>query len=277
MSTIRVDSEKCILCEMCVETCPAHLFVMNETVAVKEEEHCIECGHCIAICPEDAIAHDRLDAMGSELIDERKEVPSENMMHFLRSRRSCRVYLDREVPRDTVEKLITAGRYAPTANNSQDVAYTVVQDPARVKKIAMMAAEFFGQTVEMLESSPDPVSPALQKQMRGMRLIYEHAQQGKDRVIRGAPMFIVVHAPESIASQANCHHALLQMALMAEALGLGNCINGYMVAAAEYVPEIRAEMGVPEGSKVYGCMTLGYAKHRFRKIPPRREAAVQWL
>jgi nitroreductase len=261
---------------MCVETCPAHLFVMNETVAVREEEHCIECGHCIAICPEDAITHARLDAMEFELIDERKEISSEHMMHFLRSRRSCRVYLDREVPRDVVEKLILAGRYAPTANNSQDVAFTVVQDPARVKKIATMAAEFFGQTVEMLENSPDPISPSIQKQMRGMRLIYEYSLQGKDRVIRGAPMFIVVHAPESIASQANCHYALLQMVLIAEALGLGNCINGYMVAAAEYVPEIRAELGVPEGNKVYGCMTLGYAKHRFRKIPPRREAAVQW-
>ncbi len=276
MSTIRVDPEKCILCGRCVETCPAHLFVMNETVTVREEEHCIECGHCIAICPEDAITHEKLDAMEFEIIGERKEISPEDMMHFLRSRRSCRVYLDREVPRDVVEQLLLAGRYAPTANNSQDVAFTVVQNPVSVKKVARMAAEFFGQTVEMLESSPEPLPPALQKNLRGMRMNYELALQGKDRVIRGAPMFIVVHASESISSQANCHYALLQMVLMAEALGLGNCINGYMVAAAEYVAEIRAELGVPEGSRVYGCMTLGYAKHRFRKIPPRREAAVQW-
>lgn len=54
--TLRMDSEKCIGCGMCLEVCPRAVFRMtNGTAEIANRDACIECGACSRNCPVEAL------------------------------------------------------------------------------------------------------------------------------------------------------------------------------------------------------------------------------
>ena len=277
MSDISIDREKCILCEACVETCPVHIFFMtNSEVRVHHEEQCMACGHCVSVCPVEAVIHKGLDLSGFLPAPEGRTFSPEALHSFLRSRRSCRVYETKEIPGQMLEKLIDIAVYAPTGFNRQNFEFIVVHDKAKVEKLSRMAATFFGNMVKELEASPEP-NP-LKKMISEFRLDYEFFLQGKDRIFRGAPAVILVHAPADIgASMDNCLYSVFHMVMMAETLGLGTCINRRFLVAVDRVPEIPRGLGVPTGHKIFGCVTVGFPKYKFNKLPSRKSPKVKWL
>jgi len=57
VSTIKIDSEKCTGCGMCIEVCPHSVFLMSEKkAAICDRDACMECGACALNCPVRAIS-----------------------------------------------------------------------------------------------------------------------------------------------------------------------------------------------------------------------------
>jgi len=279
MSNISIDQNKCILCEACIEACPRHvLFGDHSGVQVHYEEQCMACGHCVAVCPVNAVKHQELEPNGFLPAREGAGVSPEDLYYSLRARRSCRVYATKEVPRELLERLIDIARFAPTGRNWQDFEFLVIRDKSKVDKLSQKLAIHYGNLAKELEASGEGIPYYLKKAMYSFRKNYEFFLQGKDRIFRGAPVVILVHAhadnPESVD---NCLYAVFHMLMMAEALGLGTCINGFLIRAAERDPEILEGLGIPEGHKIQGCITVGFPKSKFHRFPPRRPAKVRWM
>ena len=56
VSTLRLDTEKCIGCGMCAMVCPHGVFTVEERKAqVVDLDACIECGACAGNCPVEAL------------------------------------------------------------------------------------------------------------------------------------------------------------------------------------------------------------------------------
>jgi len=53
--SVMVDRGRCNMCKLCVEYCPAHVFVIIDGELVVKQENCTECYACIPLCPEKAI------------------------------------------------------------------------------------------------------------------------------------------------------------------------------------------------------------------------------
>lgn len=54
--TLKLFSDKCKRCGMCLEVCPHNVFVMGPaSVAVVDRDACMECGACAKNCPFSAI------------------------------------------------------------------------------------------------------------------------------------------------------------------------------------------------------------------------------
>lgn len=54
--TLRLDTEKCSGCRMCIRVCPQEVFAIEEKRAVlADRDACMECGACAMNCPEGAI------------------------------------------------------------------------------------------------------------------------------------------------------------------------------------------------------------------------------
>jgi nitroreductase len=55
-------------------------------------------------------------------------------MQALLTRKSIRVYLDKEIPDDVIEQILRAGIQAPSGGNRQPWRFVVVRDPEKIKQ-----------------------------------------------------------------------------------------------------------------------------------------------
>jgi formate hydrogenlyase subunit 6/NADH:ubiquinone oxidoreductase subunit I len=99
---------------------------------VMNEIRCIKCGHCVAICPVDAINHDKINFEDGKLINDNMHIEYEHLLDFVRKRRSIRQYLDKPIEKEKLKKLLDIARYSPSAKNSQDFEFVVIQDKEKI-------------------------------------------------------------------------------------------------------------------------------------------------
>lgn len=263
MDLITVDAQKCKKDGMCVLECPSGALdrdAAGAPVAV-DPAVCNACGHCVAVCPHGALTNARVDAVNvaSGLRPNVRPPAPEVVDGLLRGRRSIRAYADKPVPRDVIDELLDVARYAPTANNLQEIRWIVANDPAKVHELAGLTANWF------IGNGQRPKYAALW-------------QQGRDCFLRGAPALVVVHADASIAfGPADCGIALTFLELAAVSRGLGTCWAGLLTYAAQGDPALARALGVPEGHTVHGGLMLGYPKFRYGAVPPRNPVSATWL
>ena len=109
MSFLSVEEDKCKRDGLCEAACPIRIIEIREpgalpSLVAEGEELCINCGHCVAVCPEGAL---RLDSMKPEDCAPvvRELLPSaDHVEHFLKSRRSIRLYEQRPMKRETLSE-----------------------------------------------------------------------------------------------------------------------------------------------------------------------------
>ncbi len=271
MSLFTVDRNQCKQDSICVATCPMRIIELKEEFPVPvagAEELCINCGHCVAVCPHGALS---LKTMTPEQCPPvRKEwlFGPEQTEHFLRSRRSVRVYKDKAADRETLAKLIDMARFAPSGHNAQPVQWLVIYDSKEVQKLA---GEVIGWMRYMLNAQPDMAATF------HMDRVADAWDSGIDGICRNAPHIIIAHAPkDDRTAPAACTIALTYLELAAPSLGLGACWAGYFNAAATIWPPMQTAIGLPSGHISYGAMMVGYPKFQYHRLPLRNEAKITW-
>jgi len=292
LKIIGINYEKCIACKECIEECPSRLFYEEETKKVVFKDpvnRCIACGHCLAVCPEEAVM-----AEDSEGIYEFEEVKTpnklltiENLMKFIRARRSIRRFQKKAIPRETIEKVLEAMRYAPSASNLQNWNYIVLTDLEKIQhfasevmklfylvkkvlKIKFLVRWFVSKTTRDLLLDPKTES--------SMNQLINDYEAGSDVIFYKAPCVIVLHAPEyGQMTGADGGIALTHGIFAAQALGLGTCWIGFAQEALHRNKNLRKWLNIPNGRNCYGVIVLGYPDVRFQRAPPRKELQIQWL
>ena len=281
-----VVTEDCIACGRCVAICPSFVLEMVEAKsAVVRGEWCIGCGHCGAVCPTGAILHE-----GSclDMHPNKGEVPAtspEILELLLRERRSVRLYTNDPVPEDVLNKILDAGRYAPTGTNSQNVHYLVLTSPDQIAELRKMTINFydkmfsrargrFGMFLVSLVAGRK-VAGYLHESLPKVEVAYEQMKQGKDRLFYHAPVVILTHAESwDTSSSFNCSAALYNCSLMAHTLRLGCCFNGFLVNAANYSRKIKGWLGIPADHRCYSAMTLGFPGAKYLRLVHRCPSMV---
>ncbi len=61
MARVVVDHGKCVLCGLCVEYCPGHVFDVSGGRIVADSGRCVECYACVPLCPTGAISIEEPD------------------------------------------------------------------------------------------------------------------------------------------------------------------------------------------------------------------------
>ena len=154
-SKIEIDLDKCTKCQACISICPVRLyFFESNSLQIHEsfEKNCIECGHCVAICPVNVINLQYHKEQSLKDISIRENIPSyDSYLTLSLTRRSIRQFKEDSVSKDLIEKLLEVGRYSPTAVNSENVYYTIVQNKAVVKKISKTITEKVARFVKKYE------------------------------------------------------------------------------------------------------------------------------
>ena len=170
-----------------------------------------------------------------------------NLLHVIKTRRSCRKYRPEQIPDEALNAILEAGTYAPTGMGLQSPFIVAVQDEALKDRLARMNAAIRGM-------SGNPY--------------YD------------APTYILVF------SSADCPFAvqdgscvLENMMLAAHALGLGSCwINREReMFATDEGRQLLKEWGLPDGTVGIGAISVGYPAAEPAAPKPRKSDYIRIL
>jgi len=144
-----------------------------------------------------------------------------DVLEAIRNRRSIRKYHRRDVPDEKLTQVLEAGRWAPSAHNSQPRKFIVIKDEKTRKELARIApyGSFLAEAPVAIAVIIDPSSSN--------------------------------HPVEDGAA------ATQNMLLAACALGLGSCwIGSY---GSGYEARAKQILGVPSDRRLLSMISLGYA------------------
>jgi nitroreductase/NAD-dependent dihydropyrimidine dehydrogenase PreA subunit len=273
MNLFTIDPEKCQRDEICVKACPTNVIRMGSPDEMPQptpdfEEYCLACGHCVAVCPTEAFSLNWLSP--EKCLPVRKEISltREQAEQFLRSRRSIRNFKDKPVERHKLEKLLEIACFAPSAKNSQPWHWTVIEDPAGVRRLAGMVIDWMRSVIKQ--------NPK-QAEQRGFVRVVSAWEAGEERICRGAPHVIVVHGDKDYGFGAEDGAlALSYFESFAPSLGLGSCWGGYFYSAVNAYPPLFQALDLPSDHRAFGAVMVGYAKLKYQRLPLRNQPRVNW-
>lgn len=293
MGTDRVfiDTDQCNGCGLCLRTCARKLIVMEgERAFVRDPAHCSQCGHCKCVCPVEAPHLPALDAADFTLAVARGQLPSpQQLLVFLRTRRSIRLFTEQILARETVLAIIDAGRSAPTAQNRQALCYTIVQEAQNLETLRTLTTEVLVAEADRLEAAveEEKISPGsltdedrrFQDYPPAWRFLAELRRNGIDPLFHDAPAVLLCHVNPlvSLHPEVEAGMATMQMALMTEALGLGSCFCALLDYAVGHSPELKRFLHIPQEHIVPISFMLGYPAIRYKRLPARNPAPTNWL
>lgn len=173
------------------------------------------------------------------------------------TRRSTRKYKEEMPTKEMIEKVIEAGRYAPSGSNSQTTHFIVFTDKEVLTRMAEIVKDEFAKmeiTEDMYVSLKGSISAA---------------KKGNYVFHYGAPVFIAVANKKGYGNaMADSACALENMMIAANALDLGSCwINQlHWLDENEAVHAFVTEHGLKDDETITGGLILGYA---FDGMPER--------
>jgi len=296
--TTAIDPLKCTGCGLCIRVCPDRTLSMDGDRAAVTGERCMHCAHCAAVCPADAVHVDGLDiwaqAFETFRIGGDRWMPpgcfnTPQLVSLMRSRRSCRNFLDTPVDTRNLEDLVRIGITAPSGTNSQKWTFTILPDRQIVLRLGTAIGRFFerlnrlagnrilrGTLKLMGRSQLDDYYREHHDSVRDALL--EWKSGGIDRLFHGATAAILVGS-EQVAS-CPMEDALLatqNILLGAHSMGLGTCLVGFAVAALQKDANIKASFGIPPDEPVYSLIALGHPDETYLHPAGRKKPLVRWV
>lgn len=288
---ITINRETCTVCGLCEEICPIRLMTKDSDDGISFRPDrvplCIKCGQCMAICPSQSIVVDGL-AYDRDFFalppGSASEMP---FLEMIQTRRAIRVFKDKPVPRELLEKVVEAITFAPPGFTPLKLEIVVVQETAVIRQALPEMIKVYETLVKVMNN---PIGRFLVRRKVGeakFKMLKHHVvplmknrlpelKQGtEDTITRYAPAMILFHAHRDAEnSEGDAHVAVTYGFLAAHALGLGGGAMSIIPPAIENSPALRELFSIPDSNVVVASMILGYSKYRYQRGIKRKLRGV---
>lgn len=276
--TITIDQTSCIKCGKCIKVCPSMLFSINDHVSV-DPQGCIGCGHCVATCPTGSITHSDFPESSIHKIDYSALPSPEQMLLISRTRRSNRAFSKQAIPQQMLDMILEAAHRAPTASNLQQVEFTVVTDPEKLRQISRFTIDTFASIVRkvtnpLIKPILKLAMPSIYNYVPSFNRLTQEYDKGNDMVLRGATAVIFIHTPtKSRFGAQDSNLAYQNGSLMAESLGVSQFYTGFVCSA---IKQSKKELlGIP--GTIHAGMALGMPSFRFENYIDKKPIKITRL
>ena len=186
--------------------------------------------------------------MDDEGLKQERSVPMDALEAIL-TRRSTRNYKPDPVEQEKLDRILEAGRQAPSGGNNQTSHFFVIRNREVLDRLVVMVEKAFA-AMEVTEDMYASMKRAVTASKKG-GYVFRY----------NAPVLIAVANRKDYGNNmADCACAIENMMVAANALDLGSCwINQLKWLNEE--PEITAYLrgfGLKEDERVYGAVIVGY-------------------
>ena len=174
-----------------------------------------------------------------------------NALELFVTRRSTRAFRDAPIEQEKLDQILEAGRHAPSGGNNQTTHLLVIRDKAVLAELARLVKAEFAK-MEVTEGMYKSMANSIR------------ASKGEKYIFHYDPAVLILTANRADYSNniADCACVLENMMVMANALDLGSCwINQLKwLNENEPVTAYLRTLGLAQGERVYGAVSIGYAK-----------------
>lgn len=284
-TTVVVNTTKCNRCGLCVRVCKAGVLKREHgaiTISHGKNFGCIGCAHCAAVCPHGCLRLRGRRLAEDSLIDlPETEKPSFDALHALAlSRRSVHDYQEKEVPAETIEKILTFTATAPVQVPPSNVELLIFAGRDKVREFAWDVIDGMDRARWMFSS---PVRhflrPLLTRNEYDALASYllpfilnlkEKKSLGEDGLTYSAPLAIFFYSVP-VADPVDCQVAATYAMLAGETLGLGTCLVGSIAPFIRYTGSLRRKYGIPDDHipgvlVLFGYPAVSYPRGIKRKL-----------
>jgi nitroreductase len=203
-------------------------------------------------------------------------VPPENLLNFIKFRRSIRSFKETPVEREKIEKILQAAAWSPTGGNRRLFRYVVIDGNEKIRNFAargLKALDRYAASIppEKVVTLPNPKYLEIWKTM--YRLFETN---GTDRLLFDAPLVITLVG--STPDKLDAGIASSNMELMASALGLGACYIGFFGLAAEVDPDLKKSLGITPKETILTTLIFGYTDRKYLRTVNRGDfQKTNWI
>ena len=297
-SSIIIDKNRCNGCGICAQVCPARAFTIVAEKADLSGSCRLACDHCAAACPQSAITVEFAEAekepfefvsFSAEPAENRPLVSPAALVDIMRARRSCRVYREKPVERETLEDLVKIGLTAPSGTNSQKWTFSIIDSRSKILDFGEKIATYYKKLNRLAEFSwlrkllklcGQPQLDIYYREYYDSikEAIIQWDEEKDDRLFHGAQAIILIGSePGAGCPQEDALLATQNILLAAETMGLGSCLIGFAVEALRRDRKIKESLKIPANETIYAVIALGYSAISFQRPAGRRKVAVRWM
>jgi nitroreductase len=160
----------------------------------------------------------------------------DTIMDIIKKRKSIRVYKDQPLPKNVVDSILEAAKYAPTARNMQELEYKVITSQSLMMKLS------------------EGIAAAVQKE--GMPL--KGPPGARPDFFHGAPLAIIVTAPkDNMWAFSDAALAAQNIMLYATSVNLGSCFIGMAKLIEKDKNSLKA-LRIADDMNIVAAVICGY-------------------
>ena len=170
-------------------------------------------------------------------------------LEAIRTRRSTRLFSDKQIEVEKLDKIVSAWRYAPSGGNSQSCHFIVVRSKKVLAKLAELAQSAFSK-MEITDGMYRSIANSIKASQKG------------DYVFHYNPdcLIIVANQKDYGNNIADTACALENMMIATNELDLGSVWINQLKWLNEdkTLLEYERSLGLEENERIYGALAVGY-------------------
>lgn len=174
-----------------------------------------------------------------------------DLMKVILHRRTIRRFEDTQIEEDTLQQILQAGLYAPSAGGRQGVIFAVCQNKEINEKLGRIKRANSNPKMATKTSYVSKEQPSIADDPNLKNAFYD------------APTVITLFAPKNfLFSVEDCAVAAENMMLVADSLGVGSCYigAGWTAFDDDYGKEVLKSWEIPNDHYAVMQLLLGYPR-----------------
>ncbi len=165
------------------------------------------------------------------------------------TRRSTRKFKDLPLSREVLERIVEAGRHAPSGGNSQCTHFFVITDQKLLKELAVKVQDAFAK-MELKEGMYRSLASSIRQSKTG-KYVFHYSP---------AALIVTASKKDYGNNIADCACALENMMILVNEMDLGSCwINQLRwLNEDEGLLTLFRSYGLAEDERIYGALAVGF-------------------